>query len=95
MKAGVALMIEALDLLRRTERTPNRPIVLLVTCDEEVGSHTSRAHIEAAAVGAHAVLVPEPSLANGRAKTSRKGVATYRLSATAAQRTRASSRRKA
>ena len=81
MKAGVALMMEALDLLGRIRRTPNRPIVLLVTCDEEVGSHTSRALIEAAAVGAHAVLVPEPSLSNGRAKTSRKGVATYRLSA--------------
>jgi glutamate carboxypeptidase len=81
MKVGLALMIEALALLRRGGRVPNRRVVLFVTCDEEVGSHTSRAYIEEAARGAFAVLVPEPSLPGGRAKTSRKGVATYRLTA--------------
>jgi glutamate carboxypeptidase len=81
MKAGVALMIGALALLRRTGRVPQRRVVLLITCDEEVGSATSRPHIEAEAAGAAAVLVPEPSLSGGRAKTSRKGVATYQLTA--------------
>ena len=81
MKAGVALMLEAIGLLQRSGRKNERRIVLLVTCDEEVGSHTGRPHIEAAARGAHAVLVPEPSLADGSVKTSRKGVATYRLTA--------------
>ncbi len=81
MKAGVALMIEALALLKRSGRVPHRRVVLLITCDEEVGSGTSREHIEAAALGAHAVLVPEPALPGGRAKTSRKGVATYQLNA--------------
>ncbi|HSL71697.1 MAG TPA: M20 family metallopeptidase [Longimicrobiales bacterium] len=81
MKAGVALMLEAIALLQRSGRKNARRIVLLVTCDEEIGSHTGRPHIEAAARGAHAVLVPEPSLADGSVKTSRKGVATYRLTA--------------
>ena len=81
MKSGVALMIEALALLERTGRTTQRPIRLLITCDEEVGSHTSRSLIESNARGAQAVLVPEPSLPGGKAKTSRKGVASYRLTA--------------
>ncbi len=79
MKAGLALMIEALATLRRSGRSTARPVRMLVTCDEEVGSHTARAVIEEQARGAHAVLVPEPALPGGRAKTSRKGVATYRL----------------
>jgi glutamate carboxypeptidase len=81
MKAGVALMVEALALLRRNGRVPHRRVVLLITCDEEIGSGTSREHIEAAARDAEYVLVPEPALSGGRAKTSRKGVATYRLTA--------------
>jgi glutamate carboxypeptidase len=55
---------------------------LLVTCDEETGSHSSRALIEQHADGAYAALVPEPCLPDGGAKTSRKAVATYRLEIT-------------
>ncbi|MGH7467472.1 MAG: M20 family metallopeptidase [Longimicrobiales bacterium] len=79
MKAGVAFMIEAIATMVRESRRSHRPLRVLVTCDEEVGSHTARAVIEDMARGAHAVLVPEPSLPGGGAKTSRKGVATYRL----------------
>lgn len=79
MKSGVSLMIEAIAELRRANRKINRALRVLISCDEEVGSHTSRTHIESNALGARAVLVPEPSLPGGRAKTQRKGVATYQL----------------
>jgi glutamate carboxypeptidase len=46
MKSGVSLMIEAIDELRRNDRKINRALRVLITCDEEVGSHTSREHIE-------------------------------------------------
>jgi glutamate carboxypeptidase len=79
MKAGVALMIEALARLRHEQTPTSHRIRMLVTCDEEVGSHTSLRVIEEQAQGAVAVLVPEPSLPGGGVKSARKGVATYRL----------------
>ena len=80
MKAGMTLMIEALAILTARGPLP-RPVKVLITCDEEIGSHTSRPLIEAEARGADCVLVPEPSLPNGGVKTMRKGVATYRVTA--------------
>ena len=82
MKCGVALVVEALTLLREQGREPRRPVAVLVTCDEEVGSHSARPLIEQYARRAGAVLVPEPSMPDGGVKTARKGVATYRLRTT-------------
>lgn len=79
MKGGVACVIEALHRLRVAGVGPNRPVSLLVTCDEETGSHTSRKLIEQLAGEARAVLVPEPCLPGGGVKTRRKGVGVYRL----------------
>ncbi|HSH46615.1 MAG TPA: M20 family metallopeptidase [Longimicrobiales bacterium] len=79
MKGGWACVLEALARLRAAGLRPRRPVVLLATCDEETGSATSRDLIEATAEGARAVLVPEPSLPGGAAKTRRKGVGLYRL----------------
>jgi glutamate carboxypeptidase len=79
MKGGIACMLEALARLRAAGSAPRRPVVFLVTCDEETGSSTSRALIEELARGARAVLVPEPPLPDGQAKTRRKGVAGYRI----------------
>ncbi len=56
-----------------------RPVVLLATSDEEVGSPTSRALIEAEARGAAYVLVMESPLPGGVLKTARKGVGHYSL----------------
>lgn len=81
MKTGLALAIEALTWIDERGRQPRRPVELLVTCDEEIGSHSSRAAIEDAARRAEAVLVPEPSMPDGGVKTSRKGVATYHIEA--------------
>ncbi|HET9985822.1 MAG TPA: M20 family metallopeptidase [Longimicrobiales bacterium] len=79
MKSGLAVAIEALAELRHAGARPARPVRVLVTCDEEVGSTTSRPLIETLARDAVATLVLEPSLPGGAAKTSRKGVGVYRL----------------
>jgi glutamate carboxypeptidase len=79
MKGGLACMLEAVGRLAEAGVGPRRPLVFLATCDEETGSATSRALIEELAAGVHAVLVPEPPLPDGGAKTRRKGVAGYRI----------------
>lgn len=79
MKIGLALAVEALATLRAAGRAPRRTVRVLVTCDEEIGSHSSRPIFEAEAKTAFAALVPEPALPNGGVKTQRKGVATWRL----------------
>lgn len=80
MKCGLAATVLALDLLAERGEAPRGDLVILFTCDEEVGSHTSRTLIEALAREARAALVIEPPLSGGGAKTARKGVATYTLS---------------
>ncbi len=81
MKGGLAVLVEALAELRGAGARPRRPLRILVSCDEEVGSSTSRPLIDALAHGAAAALVLEPSLPGGGAKTARKGVANYTLRA--------------
>lgn len=82
MKGGWACVLEAMARFHAAGGVPRRPTVLLATCDEETGSETSRGLIEDTARGARAVLVPEPSLPGGAAKTRRKGVGWYRLEVT-------------
>jgi glutamate carboxypeptidase len=82
MKCGLALVLEALATLHERGERPARPVRLFVTCDEEIGSHSSAATIENLARHAAAVLVPEPSIPGGGVKTARKGVATYDLHVT-------------
>ncbi len=81
MKAGLAVVLEALALLHGVGERPRRPVHLLATCDEEIGSHSSRPLIEDGARQAACVLVPEPCRPDGGAKTSRKGVGVYTLRA--------------
>lgn len=82
MKTGFTLAVEAVHLLQRSNAKPRRPLRIVLTCDEEIGSHSSLGLIEAHAKGAAAVLVPEPCIAGGLAKTARKGVLTYRMDIT-------------
>jgi glutamate carboxypeptidase len=78
MKAGIALAIAAITALRATgTRQPS--VTMLWTTDEEIGSDTSRADIEAAARESRAVLVLEPSLPGGALKTARKGCGDFEL----------------
>lgn len=73
MKAGIAMALTALRLLRTHGQWPARPVTLLCTSDEETGSATSRELIERLARDAALTLCLEPALANGALKTARKG----------------------
>ncbi|MFG3281406.1 M20 family metallopeptidase [Streptomyces sp. NPDC048111] len=57
-------------------------VEILVTCDEEVGSHASRALIEERALACGAVLVFEGAADGGGLKTGRKGCGTFRVTVT-------------
>ncbi|HEX8071041.1 MAG TPA: M20/M25/M40 family metallo-hydrolase [Pyrinomonadaceae bacterium] len=82
MKVNCALALAALDACAAVALRPPRPVVLLLTCDEEAGSNTGRALVEAEAARAAHVLVLEPSAAGGRVKTGRKGTGMYTLAVT-------------
>jgi len=81
MKANCALALEAIRACVATGLSPQRPVVLLFTCDEETGSRTGRQLVEAQARRAHAVLVLEPPGSGGRAKTGRKGTGIFTIEA--------------
>ncbi|MFE3769466.1 M20 family metallopeptidase [Streptomyces sp. NPDC059122] len=55
-------------------------VEILVTADEEVGSHSSRALIEERALACGAVLVFEGAADGGALKTGRKGCGTFHVS---------------
>src|SRR4051812_3864977 len=79
MKAGSFLAFHAVRSILRQGVPPPRPIVLLLTPDEEVGSPTSRWVIEQEAARAAAVLIPEPAGTTGACVTARKGVGRFVL----------------
>ena len=78
MKSGIVLMLEALRFFAESGIRPSRPITILLSCDEEVGSFTGREIVEREAREAEACLVFEPSAA-GRVKTGRKGTGMFTL----------------
>ena len=78
MKAGIATALLALRALD-AQRLVRPQTTMLFTTDEEIGSATSRQLIEDTARASAAVLVLEPSLPGGAAKTSRKGVGEFEI----------------
>ncbi len=74
MKAGLVQAIHAIASL-----DDRSGIEVLVNSDEEIGSTTSRALIEARAAACGAVLVLEPSADGGALKTGRKGTGTFEV----------------
>ena len=82
MKAGSFIAFHALrSILAQCVRTP-RPITLLLTPDEEVGSPTSRAVIEQEGAASECVLIMEPAAKDGSCVTARKGVGRFTLHVT-------------
>jgi glutamate carboxypeptidase len=80
MKAGIALMLFALDALQTWHRQLPRPVTVFLVSDEEVGSYSSRKITEDLARNSAAVLVLEPAAGlRGAVKTARKGVGEYIL----------------
>ncbi|MFF5054887.1 M20 family metallopeptidase [Micromonospora sp. NPDC000663] len=74
MKAGIVQMFTALRLVGDTST-----VGVLLTCDEESGSVTSRPLIEREARRSGAVLVLEAATPDGHVKVARKGGSVYRL----------------
>lgn len=82
MKGGNYLALEALRQLARAGIATKLPVTVLFTPDEEIGSPTSRALIEAEAARAKVVLVPEPGLQGGGVTSGRYAIARYNLKTT-------------
>jgi glutamate carboxypeptidase len=82
MKGGNYLALEAIRQLARAHVATRLPITMLLTCDEEVGSPSTRDLIEAEASRHRYVLVPEPARADGGVVTGRYAIARFNLEAT-------------
>jgi glutamate carboxypeptidase len=81
MKASCVLALEALRTLATLNFIPPRPVVLLLTCDEETGSQTGRQLVEEEARRAAHALVLEPPAPGGQVKTARKGAGIWKVTA--------------
>ena len=82
MKAGIASAIHAVRMLREAGLEPMGEVTLLITSDEESGSHHSRDLIESLARRFDRVLVLETSRDDGAIKIGRKGVGAYQVTFT-------------
>ena len=74
MKGGAYLAFAA---FQAAALKTQRPLVYIFTPDEEIGSPTTRALIEAEGLKASAVLVTEPARDGGKIVTARKGVGRF------------------
>jgi glutamate carboxypeptidase len=81
MKGGTFLALTALQLISKGKRKTHLPVRHLIVSDEEMGSQTSREHIEREARRAKYVLVTEPARSGGKIVTARKGVANFTIRA--------------
>jgi glutamate carboxypeptidase len=77
MKAGGYIAYYALRHLVRQGKKTRLPVTFMFIPEEEVGSPTSRARIEAAAKGHKYALVMEPGRDGDRVVTARKGVGRF------------------
>jgi glutamate carboxypeptidase len=79
MKGGAYLAYHAFRQLCATAERPPLGVTQLYVSDEEIGSPTSRALIEAEGRKAKYVLVTEPARDGGKIVTGRKGVARFEI----------------
>ncbi|HZD57849.1 MAG TPA: M20/M25/M40 family metallo-hydrolase, partial [Anaerolineales bacterium] len=77
MKASIVMAEYAMRAIQALDLHLTRPIVVLLTSDEEIGSPSSRALIEHMASEAEYVLVMEPPSKDGALKTARKGIGKF------------------
>jgi glutamate carboxypeptidase len=82
MKGGNFIAVEAVRQLLRAGVPTRRPVTVLFTSDEEVGSPSTRDLIEAEAARHAAVLVPEPARPDGGVVTGRYAIARFNLRTT-------------
>jgi glutamate carboxypeptidase len=81
MKGGIVISLFAVASLKKAGLL-TRPVTILVTSDEEIGSDTSQELIVRLAREARLVLVMESGLLDGSLKTWRKGVGEFLVKVT-------------
>jgi len=74
MKAGISVLLSLVDAITAGEVSPKGGLSILLTPDEEIGSHASRELLVAEAKRRDRVMVLEPSGDGGAAKVARKGI---------------------
>ena len=86
MKGGTFLAVEAIRRMAQAGLRASRPVTVLLTGDEEVGSPSTRDLIESEAARSALVLVPEPARQDGSAGggvvTGRYAIARFALRTT-------------
>jgi glutamate carboxypeptidase len=81
MKGGNFMALHAIKALQRAGAETPLPVTFLLTCDEEIGSPSTRELIEQEARRHKYVLVPEPARRDGGVTTGRYAIARYKLTA--------------
>lgn len=79
MKGGNYLALEAIRQLTRAGIATKLPVTVMFTPDEEIGTPSVRALIEAEASRARAVLVPEPGRKGGGVTSGRYAIARFNI----------------
>ncbi|HGN0867750.1 TPA: M20 family metallopeptidase [Providencia alcalifaciens] len=79
MKGSHVMVYQVIKQLYATNDERYKKIEVLLNCDEEIGSISSRPIIEECAKGKRYALVMEPARANGAIVSARRGVGTYVL----------------
>lgn len=82
MKSGILIALAAIHGLQRIGWRTSLPVTLLLTSDEEVGSPSTRALVEAEAARHRYVLVPEPARRNGGVVSGRYAVSRFDIETT-------------
>jgi glutamate carboxypeptidase len=80
MKASIAISLAAIE--DALQNGLSRPVILLCTSDEEIGSPTSKDVIQNMAKESELVLVMEPGMMDGALKTWRKGGGGFKVHTT-------------
>ncbi len=81
MKGGAYLALAAVGAILAAGASTKLPISVLLTSDEEVGSPSTRALIEAEAARQKVVLIPEPARSDGGVVWGRYAIARFALEA--------------
>lgn len=79
MKAGLMVMLTALETLERSDNAANIGYTVLMSPDEEIGSPGSSAILAQLGKRAHVGLTYEPALADGSMAGARKGSCNFSL----------------
>lgn len=79
MKGSHVMVHQVIKQLYHAQDSRYKKIEILLNCDEEIGSISSRTLIEKCALGKRYALVMEPARANGAIVSARRGVGTYVL----------------